>query len=156
MSPSVNRQCWPDTVFAPIIFKFCFAVFFSCSDRHSYWRRVHRCANRLAEYKDDDRVRCASPIFKPIAYKLSFSNRKRKYFEEQTTATLKIKQTSIATVRNHILSVACFLTPPLFSLPTTFNHSKVLFQIVKVMLLYKMGRAVCSRGLGQFNGSLKV
>jgi hypothetical protein len=53
----------------------------------------------LAEYKEDDRVRCASPIFKPIAYKMSFTNRKRKYFEEQTTATLKIKQTSIATVR---------------------------------------------------------
>jgi hypothetical protein len=51
----------------------------------------------LAEYKEDERVRCASPIFKPIAYKLSLTNRKRKYFEEQTTATLKIKQTSIAT-----------------------------------------------------------
>ncbi len=38
---------------------------------------------------------------------LSFTNRKRKYVEEKTTATLKIKQTSIATVRNHILTVAC-------------------------------------------------
>jgi hypothetical protein len=71
----------------------------------------------LAEYKEDDRVWCASPIFKPIAYKLSFTNRKRKYFEEKTTATLKIKQTSIATVRNHILSVACFLTPLFFHYP---------------------------------------
>ncbi len=71
----------------------------------------------LAEYIEDDQVRCASPIFKQIAYKLSFTNRKRKYFEEQTMATLKIKQTSIATVRNHILSVACFLTPLFFHYP---------------------------------------
>ncbi len=52
----------------------------------------------------------ASTIFKPIVYKLSFTIRKRKYFEGKTTATLKIKQTSIATVRNHILTVACFPT----------------------------------------------
>jgi hypothetical protein len=39
------------------------------------------------------KVRCASPIFKPIAYKLRFTNRKRKYFEEKSTATLKSKQT---------------------------------------------------------------
>jgi hypothetical protein len=37
---------------------------------------------------------CASPIFKLIAYKLSFIIMKQKYFEEKTTATLKIKQTS--------------------------------------------------------------
>jgi hypothetical protein len=88
--------------------------FFSCSVRHYYWRRVHRRAIILADYKEDDRVQCTSPIFKPIAYKLSFTNRKRKYFEEQATATLQIKQTSIATVRNHILSVAFFLTPLFF------------------------------------------
>jgi hypothetical protein len=35
-------------------------------------------------------VRCASPIFKPIAYYLSFTNRKRKYVEEKTTTKLKI------------------------------------------------------------------
>ena len=39
----------------------------------------------------------------------------------KTTATLKSKQTSIATVRYPILSVACFPTPPPFSLPTTFK-----------------------------------
>ena len=79
----------------------------------AYWRRgilVRQYSHRL-------KVRCASPIFKPIAYKLSCTNRKRKYFEEKTTATLKIKQTSIATVRNHILSVACFLTPLFFHFP---------------------------------------
>ncbi len=78
----------------------------------------------LAVYKEDDRVRCASPIFKPIAYKLSFTNRKRKYFEEQTTATLKIKQTAIATVPNHILSVACFLTPLFFHYPLPLKSLK--------------------------------
>jgi hypothetical protein len=35
----------------------------------------------------DQTVRCASPIFKPIAYELSCTNRKRKYVEEKTTAT---------------------------------------------------------------------
>ncbi len=33
------------------------------------------------------------------------------------TATLKLKQTSIATVRNHILTVACFLSPLRFHYP---------------------------------------
>jgi hypothetical protein len=65
----------------------------------------------------DRTVRGASPIFKPIAYKLSITNRKRKYVEEKTAVTLKIKQTSIATVQNHILSVACFLTPLPFHYP---------------------------------------
>jgi hypothetical protein len=64
--------------------------------------------------KADQTVRRASPIFTPIAYKLRFTNRKQKYVVEKTTSTLKIKQTSIATVRNHILTVACFLTPSLF------------------------------------------
>jgi hypothetical protein len=52
----------------------------------------------LADYKEDELVRWASPIFMLIAYYLGFTNRKRKYFEEKTTATLKSKQTSIATV----------------------------------------------------------
>ena len=50
----------------------------------------------LADYKEDERVRSASPIFMLIAYYLGFTNRKRKYFEEKTTATLKSKQTSAA------------------------------------------------------------
>ncbi len=64
-------------------------------------------------------VRCASPIFIPIAYYLSFTNRKRKYFEEKTTATLKSKQTSITTVRNHLRTLARSPTPLIFhwSLP---------------------------------------
>jgi hypothetical protein len=69
-------------------------------------------ADRTKEVKKeaDQTVWCTSHIFKPIASLLSFTNRKRKYVEEKTTATLKIKQTLIATVRNHILTVACFLT----------------------------------------------
>ncbi len=39
--------------------------------------------------KQADRTfRCASPIFIPTAYKLGFTNRKRKHFEVKTTATL--------------------------------------------------------------------
>jgi hypothetical protein len=56
----------------------------------------------LAEYmyKEEDCVRCASPIFMPIAYYLGFTNRKRKYVKEKMMTTLKSKQTSIATVRS--------------------------------------------------------
>jgi hypothetical protein len=52
----------------------------------------------LPDYKQDDCVRCASPIFMLIAYYLGFTNRKRKYIEEKATATFKSKQISIATV----------------------------------------------------------
>jgi hypothetical protein len=114
--------------------------------RHSYWRTDAPCANRgggpntkkkiygalclvsiaywrrgilVCQYSHWLKVRCASPIFKPIAYKLRFTNRKRKYFEEKSTATLKSKQTSIATVRNHLRTLASFPTPLIFhwSLP---------------------------------------
>jgi hypothetical protein len=83
----------------------------------AYWRRgilVHQYSHLL-------KVWCASPIFKPIAYKLRSTNRKRKYFEEKSTATLKSKQTSIATVRNHLRTLASFPTPLIFhwSLPLT-------------------------------------
>jgi hypothetical protein len=40
----------------------------------------------LADYKQDDHVRCASPIFMLIAYYLGFTNRKRKCIEEKATA----------------------------------------------------------------------
>jgi hypothetical protein len=72
-------------------------------------------ADRTEEVKKmaDQTVRCVSPIVKPY--------RKRKYFEEKTTAILKIKQTSIATVRNHILTVACFLTPLSFHYPLSLE-----------------------------------
>ncbi len=79
----------------------------------AYWRR----GTSVRQYSHRVTIRCALPIFKPIAYKLNFTNRKRKYFEEKTTATLKIKQTSIATVRNHILTVACLPTPLPFHYP---------------------------------------
>jgi hypothetical protein len=78
-------------------------------------------------------VRCASPTFIPIARLLSFTNRKRKYVEEKTTATVKNKQTSIATVRNHILTVACFLTPLRFHYPLPLNYcnKNVSFALLK-------------------------
>ncbi len=81
----------------------------------------------MRQYSHRLTVRCASPIFKPIAYKLSFTNRKRKYFEEKTTTTLKIKQTSIATVRNHILTVACFLTLLPFHYPLPFRMALLFY-----------------------------
>ena len=71
----------------------------------------------LAEYKEDDCVRCASPIFKPIANLLSFTNRKRKYVGEKTTGSLKSKQTSITTVWYNILTVARLPTPLVFRYP---------------------------------------
>ncbi len=96
----------------------------------AYWRRE----NFVRQYSHQLKVRCASPIFKPIAYKLRFTNRKRKYFEEKTTATLKSKQTSIATVRNHLRTLASFPTPLIFhwSLPLRMqklNFLKIFFLI---------------------------
>ncbi len=71
----------------------------------------------VAEYKVDACVRCASPIFIPIADKLSLTNRKRKYVAEKTTGPLKSKQTSITTVRCPILSAARLPTPLIFRYP---------------------------------------
>ena len=97
----------------------------------TYWRRgtsVRQYIGArnicLCHTKKFITVRCASPIFKPIAYKLSCTNRKRKYFEEKTTATLKVKQTSIATVRNHLRTLASFSTPLIFhwSLPLSIMY----------------------------------
>jgi len=68
----------------------------------------------VAEYKEDACVRCASPIYIPIAYKLSLTNRKQKYVAETTTGPLKSKQTSITTVWCPILSVARLPTPLFF------------------------------------------
>jgi hypothetical protein len=79
----------------------------------------------LAEYKEDDCVRCASPIFIPIAYYLSFGNRKRKYVAENTTGPSKSKQTSIATVRYPFLSLARLPTPLIFRYPLPLKrHSQ--------------------------------
>jgi hypothetical protein len=46
----------------------------------------------VMEYKQDDRVRCDSPIFMLITYFLGFTNRKRKYVEEKVTATLLVNR----------------------------------------------------------------
>jgi hypothetical protein len=75
----------------------------------------------LADYKEDDRVWSISPIFMLIAYYLGFTNRKRNYFEEKTAATLKSKQTLIATVGYHLLPVASLLTPLIFHYPLPLN-----------------------------------
>ncbi len=80
----------------------------------------------LADYKEDDCVQCASPIFMLIAYYLGFTNRKRKYIEEKTTVRLESKQTSIATVRNHLRTLARFPTSLIFhwSLPLKYCEWK--------------------------------
>jgi hypothetical protein len=79
----------------------------------------------VTEYKEDACVWCASPIFIPIAYILSLTNRNRKYVAEKTTGPLKSKQTSITTVRCPDLSVARLPTPLIFhwSLPLRSYYS---------------------------------
>ncbi len=108
---------------------------------------IIRCANngyKIAFLLADRTVRCASPIFKPIAYKLSYTNWKRKYVEEKTTATLKIKQTSIATVRNHILTVACFPTPLSFHYLLPLNYvSQIFFLVRSAITILAQGASVC-------------
>ncbi len=84
--------------------------------------------------------------FQANPYKLSFTNRKWKYFEEQTTATLKIKQTSIATVGNHILTVVCFLTPLFFHYPLpliSLYMRKILVSLLSVYIM-KLGMILLS------------
>jgi hypothetical protein len=73
--------------------------------------------------------RCALPIFIPIAYLLCFTNRKQKYVEEKTTATLKSKQTPIATVRKHLRTVASLPTPLPFHYPLPLNWENIFFAI---------------------------
>ncbi len=85
-----------------IISKLCFADFFLVRSAINIGAGCIVAPLVLADYKEDDCVRCASPIFMLIAYYLGFTNRKRKYIEEKTTVRLKSKQTSIATVRNHL------------------------------------------------------
>ena len=83
----------------------------------AYWRR----GTSVRQYPHRLSVRCASPIFIPIAYSMSFINRKRKYVEEKMTATLKSNQTSITTGRYHLLPVASLLTPLIFHYPLPLN-----------------------------------
>jgi hypothetical protein len=49
-----------------------------------------------------------------ITYYLGFTDRKRKYVEEKVTTTLISEQTSIATVRKHLLTVVSLSTPLVF------------------------------------------
>jgi hypothetical protein len=59
-----------------------------------------------------------------------FTNRKRKYVEEKTTATLKSKQTSIATVRKHLRTVASLPTPLSFHYPLPLRLCKLYFTTI--------------------------
>jgi hypothetical protein len=65
----------------------------------------------------------------PVIFTLQgFTKGKRNCVEENTMATLKSKQTSIASVRNHLQTVASLLTPPHFSLHTNLKDAKkILF-----------------------------
>ena len=101
----------------PTTFKVCFADFFCVRCAITIGAGGIGAPLVFADYKQDDRVRCASPIFMVIAYYLGFTNRKRKYVEEKTRATLKSKQTSIATVRKHLLTVVSLPTPLIFRYP---------------------------------------
>jgi len=104
-----------------------------------YWRTDAPCTPKLLVRQGytfstvshrllaDGTFRCALPIFIPIAYLLCFTNRKRKYVEEKTTAILKSKQTSIATVRKHLRTVASLPTPLPFHYPLPLNK---IFSIV--------------------------
>jgi hypothetical protein len=103
---SANRQCLPS-----LVSQLCFADFFPVRSAITIGAGGIGAPLVFADHKQDGRVQCASPIFMLIAYNLGFTNRKRKNVEEKTTATLKSKQTSTATVRRHLLTVV--------SLPTT-------------------------------------
>jgi hypothetical protein len=81
-----------------MVSQLCFTDFFvSGSIRHYIDAGCIGAPIGVAEYKGDACVWCASPIFTPIAYKLSLTNRKRKYVVEKTTSPLKSKHTSITT-----------------------------------------------------------
>ncbi len=49
-----------------------------------------------------------------IAYYLGFTNTKRKFVEDKTMVRLKTKQKTIATVRNHLRTLASFPTFQIF------------------------------------------
>jgi hypothetical protein len=100
-----------------MVIQLCFADFFHVLSAITIGAGGIGAPLVLADYKQDDRVRCASHIFMLIAYNLGFTNRKRKYVEEKRMATLKSKQTSIATVRKHLLTVVSLPTPLIFCYP---------------------------------------
>ncbi len=97
--------------------------------RHYYWRTDRFTSNMVGQNKRNKKKRRTKQFGAPHLFSSqspikSALHRKRKYIEEKTTATLKIKQTSIATVRNHILTVVvdCFLTPLPLHYPLPLNH----------------------------------
>jgi hypothetical protein len=67
---------------------------------------------------------------------VGFTKGKRKYVEEKMATKLKSKQTSIATVQNHLRTVASLLTPLIFhySLPLSVDGDNGDFRVV---LFYK-------------------
>jgi hypothetical protein len=72
-----------------------------------------------------------------IAYYLGCTDRKRKYFEEKTAATLKRKQTSIATVRNYLRTLASFLTPLIFHWSLPLSYSEYQLRLREIIFLLK-------------------
>ncbi len=88
----------------------------------------------LVDYKEDDCVRCTSPIFIPIAYQLSFTNRKWKYcmLPKRRWLHKKINRHRLprsGTTFEHLPDSQ----PPHFSLVTTF---KLIFSQLKYWLVY--------------------
>jgi hypothetical protein len=82
---------------------------------------VARAPLVLADYKEDDCVLCASPIFMLVANYLGFTNRKRKYFEEKMTPTLKSKQVMDRHGPKPSSNTSQLPDLPHFSLVTTFK-----------------------------------
>ncbi len=70
---------------APIIFKLCFTDFLCVRSAIILGAGCMGAPLVLADYKEDDRIWSASPIFMLIASYLGFTNRKRKYVEEKTS-----------------------------------------------------------------------
>ncbi len=99
----------------------------------------------LANYKEDDRVRCASPIFKPIAYKLGSTKGKRKYDVEKITTNFKCKQTSIATVRNHLRTLASITTPLIFHWSLPLKQIGIAESIAPLLLKLAMPTRGCKQ-----------
>jgi hypothetical protein len=120
MSLSANRQVLPS-----MISQLCFPDFFHVRSAITIGAGGIGASLVFADSKEDDHVLRASPIFMLIAYYLGFTNRKRKYHEEKTTATLKSKQTSIAPVRRHLLSVVSLPTPLIFRYPLPLKHYRI-------------------------------
>ena len=88
-----------------------------------------RCAIILALYKEEERVRCALPVVKVIAFRINLVGARGNvitYFTYLKTACLKDKYISIATVLDPygVLAYRTYtFDPPNFSLPTPFKDN---------------------------------